>query len=101
MVYEFTFLSKELEFVPNGDGTHRLRVIQAGGPPMEFNCDLEPHLMVRVSLDTSGSTVRQDGVICVQVTELDLRIQGSLRRNPNGPNWTIQVLDRDDCGNPK
>ena len=98
MIYEFVFPSRELEFSRNEDGTHRLRAVQAGGPPMEFTCDLKPHLTVRVSLDYSSSLVRNDGVVCIKVTELDLHVQGRIHPDENHQDWFLRVLDRDDCG---
>jgi len=99
MIHEFVFPSRELAITRNDDGTHGVRIVQSDGPAMEFTCALEPHVQIRMEIDTSASVVRYDGVICVRVSELDLRIQGRIRPDQDRQAWTMRVLDRDDCGN--
>jgi len=103
VIYEFTVRSTELSFTKNNDGLHVLRVVQAGGNPLEFICVVRPYLTVTVDIDESDDTIRNNAghVIIEGDRKILLTVAGTLQRNPDGTDWVSRVLDRDACGRPR
>ena len=103
MIYEFTVRSTELTLTPNEDGSHTLRVVQAGGEPLEFTCDLRPQLTAQVTLNEGVRIVnlRGEKETIYGDVELTLLLTGAVKKGAANRPWRMRVLARDDCGRPR
>lgn len=100
MIKQLMLKTTELTITPNPDGTHAVRVVEAGGDPWEFTCHMDPHLSVEIEIDTSPILALHSGIALVQERKIEARIRGHLTPKESS-NWNMRVLRRDECGNDK
>lgn len=101
-MFEFKIKTAELTVTPNGDGTHMVRIVQIGANPLEFTCRLHPQLNAAVEISEVGGIrdIRGDKVVTGEMM-FDLVLKGVIKRTPDGNDWRLSVLDRDQCGRPR
>ncbi len=98
MIEELRMRTTELTITPNGDGTHRIRVVGHGADPVEFTCDLKPFLVARIEMTSDISRLKANGGVAVHQLDMDLRITGTINPDAQRIYYTTRVLPRDECG---